>query len=136
MNKALQLLSLARKGRRIEAGEEPVTACIRTGHARLVIVASDASEHTLRRIKNILAHSKQPYLQVPFSKEDLGAALGRGICALAALTDPALACAFVSALDQPEQYADLLAGLNQRAQRIRKRQKEGKAHKQKRQGRK
>ena len=46
MNKALQLLSLARKGGRIEAGEEPVDTCIRMGRARLILLASDASEHT------------------------------------------------------------------------------------------
>ena len=39
MNKALQLLSLARKGGRIEAGEEPVDTCIRMGRARLILLA-------------------------------------------------------------------------------------------------
>ncbi len=128
MNKALQLLSLARKGRRIEVGEEPVGVAARTGHARLIVVASDASDHTLRRIRNLVAGTNQPYLQIPFSTDELGAALGRQLCAAAALTDPALAQAFVKALDNPEQYADLLAGLNKRVERIQRRQKEHKAH--------
>ena len=57
MNKALQLLSLARKGGRIEAGEEPVDTCIRMGRARLILLASDASEHTCRRIRGRNAHN-------------------------------------------------------------------------------
>lgn len=136
MDKALQLLSLARKGRRVEVGEEPVDNCVRNGHARLIIVASDASEHTLRHIRNITANTRQPYLQVPFTKQDLGWSMGRGVCAVAALTDPALAKSFVQALGEPEKYADLLAGLSVRVERIRKRQKAEKAQKQQRPGKK
>ena len=77
MNKALQLLSLARKGGRIEAGEEPVDTCIRMGRARLILLASDASEHTCRRIRGSVASSKQPYITIPFTKEELGGAIGR-----------------------------------------------------------
>ena len=91
MNKALQLLSLARKGGRIEAGEEPVDTCIRMGRARLILLASDASEHTCRRIRGSVASSKQPYITIPFTKEELGGAIGRSAIAVAALTDPALA---------------------------------------------
>ncbi len=127
MNKALQLLSLARKGGRIEAGEEPVDTCIRMGRARLILLASDASEHTCRRIRGSVASSKQPYITIPFTKEELGGAIGRSAIAVAALTDPALAQAFIRALDDPAQYTDLLAGLDKRVTRIRKHQKEGKA---------
>lgn len=134
MDKALQLLSLARKGRRVEVGEEPVDTCVRTGHARLILVASDASEHTLRRIKNITAGTHQPWLRVEYTKQDLGWSVGRGVCAVAALTDAALAKAFVEALGQPEKHADLLADLNARAERIRKRQKSEKT--QRKQGKK
>lgn len=123
MDKALQLLSLARKGRRVEVGEEPVDACVHAGRARLVIVASDASEHTLRRIKNITAGTKQIWLQVPYNKQDLGWSMGRGVCAVAALTDAALAKSFVQALPEQEKHAALLEELTVRAERIRKRQK-------------
>ena len=121
MDKALQLLSLARKGRRVEVGEEPVDACVHANRARLVIVASDASEHTLRRIKNITAGTKQLWLRVPYNKQDLGWSVGRGVCAVAALTDAAMAKSFVEALEQPDPA--LLEELTQRAERIRARQK-------------
>ena len=47
--KALRLLGLARRARRLEAGEEPVVILCRSGKARLVLLASDAGGHTLRR---------------------------------------------------------------------------------------
>ena len=51
--KAKSYLSLARKARRLEAGEEPVAIACRAQHARLVVVAQDASEHTLRRVRSL-----------------------------------------------------------------------------------
>lgn len=128
MNKALNLLSLARKGGRIEVGEEPMCAAARACHARLVIVAEDATDHTLRRAKSAVAGSGQQAVVVPFSKDELGAALGRTAVAVVALTDPALALAFLKALDQPERYAAALADLETRTQRVRKHQLEEKAH--------
>ena len=128
MNKALNLLSLARKGGRIEVGEEPMCAAARACHARLVIVAEDATDHTLRRAKSAVAGSGQQAVVVPFSKDELGAALGRTAVAVAALTDPALSLAFLKALDQPERYAAALADLETRTQRVRKHQLEEKAH--------
>ena len=129
MNKALNLLSLARKGGRIEVGEEPMCAAARACHARLVVVAQDATDHTLRRAQSAVAGTGQQVIRVPFTKDELGAALGRTAVAVAALTDPALALAFVKALDQPERYETALADLELRTQRVRTHQMEEKAHK-------
>ena len=49
MDKALNYLALARKAGRIELGEEPVGAAARAVKACLVVVASDAGDHTWRR---------------------------------------------------------------------------------------
>ena len=46
MDKALQYLSIARKGGMAELGEEPVGAIARAGKAYLILVAADASDHT------------------------------------------------------------------------------------------
>lgn len=127
-NKALQLISIARKGRKIELGEEPVNAATRAAKARLVIVANDASDHSLRRVKGFVAGTKQPYLVVPFDKDTLGGAMGTTSCAMAAFMDVRLALAFVKALGEPERHAELLADLEQRAKRVEQREKEEKAH--------
>ena len=128
MDKALNYLALGRKGRMVEAGEEPVGAAARANHARLVIVAADASDHTWRRAQSFVEGTKQECLRVPYSKDEMGLAVGRTSLAIAAFTDPAMALAFVKALGQPEKYAKVCEALQIRTDRVRQRQKEAKAH--------
>ena len=128
MDKALNYLSLARKAGRIELGEEPVGAASRAKKARLVLVASDAGDHSWRRAKSFVAGTEQLCLKVPFTKDQLGEAVGRTSLAMAAFTDPAMALAFVKALGEPEKYKDILESLDKRTKRIQQRQKEQKAH--------
>ena len=128
MDKALNYMALARKAGRIELGEEPVGAAARAQHARLVVVASDASDHTWRRAKSFVAGTQQQCLKVPFDKDQMGQAVGRSALAIAAFTDPAMALTFVKALGNPEKYAAILENLDIRTQRIRRHQLEEKAH--------
>ena len=128
MDKALNYMALARKAGRIELGEEPVGAAARAQHARLVVVASDASDHTWRRAKSFVAGTQQQCIKVPYDKDQLGMAIGRSSLAIAAFTDSAMALAFVKALGQPEKYAGELEDLQKRTQRVQQRQKEAKAH--------
>ena len=128
MDKALNYMALARKAGRIELGEEPVGAVARADHARLVIVASDASDHTWRRAKSFVAGTQQQCIKVPFTKDQMGQAIGRTALAIAAFTDSALALAFVKALGQPEKMAAVLQNLDDRTRRIHQRQQEAKAH--------
>ena len=128
MDKALNYLALARKAGRIELGEEPVGAAARAQHARLIVVAEDAGDHTWRRAKSFVAGTDQQCLKVAFTKDEMGMVTGRSALAIAAFTDPAMALAFVKALGQPEQNKELLENLDKRTARIRQRQKEAKAH--------
>ena len=128
MDKALNSVALARKAGRVELGEEPVGAAARAHHARLVIVASDASDHTWRRAKSFVAGTDQQCIRLPFTKDELGQSIGRQELAIAAFTDPALALAFVKALPQPEKYSEYLENLDKKTTRIRQRQAEEKAH--------
>ena len=127
-NKALNYMALARKAGRIELGEEPVGAAARAQKARLVLVAQDAGDHTWRRAKSFVAGTNQLCLKVPYTKDELGMAIGRTSLAIAAFTDPAMALAFVKALPQPEKYSEELASLEERTRRVQQRQKEAKAH--------
>lgn len=127
MHKALNYMSLARKAGRIELGEEPVGAAARAQKARLVIVASDASDHTWRRGKSFVAGTNQQCIRVAFTKDELGQATGRSSLAMAAFTDPALALAFVQALEDP-RFDPVIQELQDRTKRIRQRQIEEKAH--------
>ena len=129
MDRALNYMGLARKAGLIELGEEPVGAVARARKARLVVVAQDATDHTWRRAKSFVAGSEQICLKVPYSKDQLGQAIGRSELALAAFTDPALALAFLQALDQPDRYKAELESLEKLSARIRQRKKEADAHK-------
>ena len=128
MDKALNYLSLGRKAGRLELGEEPVGAAARAKKARLVLVASDAGDHSWRRAKSFVAGTEQQCLKVPFTKDQLGQAIGRTSLAMAAFTDPAMALAFVKALGDPQKYQEILDALDKKATRIRQRQKEALAH--------
>lgn len=125
---AIKYLSLARKAGRIEVGEEPAGAAARAGHARLVLVAGDAPDSTRRRAKSFVAGTDQQMVILPFTKDEMGAALGRSVVALAAMTDPAMALAFLKALDDPDRYGDAIASLTVKAERMRRHQLEQKAH--------
>ena len=128
MDRALNYLSLARKAGRAELGEEPVGAAARAQKARLVVVASDASDRTWRRAKSFVACTEQLCIRPDFTKEELGQAIGRSSLALAAITDPALALSFVKALPDPEKYEAEIQSLAKRTERVRKRRNEEKAH--------
>ena len=127
-NRALNYMGLARKAGLIELGEEPVGAAARAQHARLVIVASDASDHTWRRALSFVAGTEQLCIRVEFTKDQLGMAIGRTSLAIAAFTDPALALAFVKALGQPEKFRTVLESLEQRTKRVQQRRAEERAH--------
>ena len=128
MDKALNYMALARKAGRIELGEEPAGAAARAQHARLILVASDASDHTWRRAQSFVAGTDQQCIRVPFTKDELGMSIGRTSLALAAFTDPALALAFLKALNQPEKYQNALESLEKRTRRVQQRQAESRAH--------
>ena len=127
-NKALNYMGLGRKAGLIELGEEPVGAAARAQHARLVIVASDASDHTWRRALSFVAGTDQLCIRVEFTKDQLGMAIGRTSLAIAAFTDPALALAFAKALGQPEKLRTVVESLEQRTKRVQQRRAEAKAH--------
>ena len=123
-NKSLGLLAISRKGGNLTVGEEQVGAVARAGRARLLLVASDASDHTVRRARSFVAGTAQPLLRLPFTKDELGDALGVSSCAMAAITDVRL----VKTLGEPEKYAELLGDLDVRVRRVEKRREEEKAH--------
>ena len=128
MDKTLNYLALARKAGYAELGEEPVGGAARAGKAYVIVVASDAGDHTWRRAQSFVAGSEQICMKVPYTKDQLGEAIGRTALAMAAFTDPAMALAFVKALGDPAKYKDILDSLDKKATRIRQRQKEALAH--------
>ena len=128
MDKILNYLALARKGGRAELGEEPVGAAARALKAHLIVVASDASDHTWRRAKSFAAGTDQQCVRLNVTKEELGFVVGRQSLAIAAITDAQLALAMVTALGEPEKHKAVLEVLAAKAEKAKKRQAEAKAH--------
>ena len=126
----LHMLGLARTAGRLEIGEEPVGAACRSKQAKLVLLASDAAPNTFRRAAHFGEAGNVLWLEVPFSKADLGFALGRGPCAMLALTDVGFASSIVQKLSarDPEKYGPAAQQLKAKADKTLQRQREKRQH--------
>ncbi len=130
VNNILSMLGLAKKAGRLEIGEEPVGAAARARDARLILLASDAADNTLRRAKHFAEAGACLLTQVPATKDELGSAVGRTSCAMLAITDIGFADAVakkLAALDGAN-YGELSEKLSVKAARAAERKKEQKQH--------
>ena len=82
----------------------------------------------MRRAQSFCRSGKPAWMQVGFTKEELGNGLGCNACALCAALDPALAKAFVEALGTGEGNEAILQELTRQTMRVQKRRQEEKAH--------
>ena len=74
----LSLIGLCLRGRNLEVGEEPVEAVARARDARVLLLASDAADNTARRVQHFAEAGQCVWLRIPFTKQELGQATGRG----------------------------------------------------------
>ena len=130
MDPILSMIGICRKAGKIEAGEEPVDAAVRARDARLLLLAADAADNTARRCAHFAEVGQCLWLRIPESKYELGRALGRGSCAVLAITDTGLALAVAQRLAEhdPAKYDEAVAKLQVKAQRAWERQEEQLRH--------
>lgn len=130
MDNALGILGLARKAGRLESGEEPVGSAARAKHARVIIIASDAADNTVRRAKHFGEFGNCPVVMVPYTKDELGDITGRGACAMVAVCEASLAYLFIKKLSDLNEgsYEEVAEQLRIKAERIEQRKKEKRAH--------
>ena len=95
---ALSLLGLALRGGNLAVGEEPVAEACKARRAWLVMSAGDAAQNSIGRARHWAEESGVAWVRLPWDKEALGNALGRKLCAVAALTDRGLAAALAEKL--------------------------------------
>ncbi len=130
MEHILSMMGLAKKAGMVAIGEEPVGACARAKHARVILLAQDAGASTVRRAVSFAASGACLCLTVAVDKDQLGRALGRTSCAMAAITDIGFAEAIVkklAALD-PEHYSAAAGQLETKAKRAAQRRQEKLRH--------
>ena len=130
MDKILHLVGLSHRAGKTAVGDEPVGAVARARDARLILVAGDAADNTLRRARHFAQAGQCLWLTVPYGKEELGRASGCSSCAMLAVTDVGLASAIVSALAQedPQRYTQPAQRLQLKAKRAQERQEERRRH--------
>ena len=109
MSNALNLLGLARRGGNIALGEEPVADACKMKKAFMVLIAADAGETSARRGKNMAESAGVPWGVLPCTKAELGFAVGRATCALAAVTDRGLARGVAQRLAEHDPQFQTLA---------------------------
>jgi len=126
MDNTLSMIGLALRAGRLEPGEEPAGDACRERRCRLLLIACDAGANTLRKAERFAELGQCLTAALPYTKSELGAALGRGACALAAVTDLGLAQAIVGRLAQtdPERYSGTAEKLRLKAERAARRREE------------
>ena len=124
--KALKLLGLMRRANAIQIGEDNSREALGAGKARLLLLASDASDNARRRAEQFVNGRRTQLVELPFEKEELAAALGVSGGAMAAVTDLGFADALMKLLEaiDPERYAPIAAETGRRREKASRRKKE------------
>lgn len=103
-NKVLSLIGLAMKAGKCVSGEMMTESETKSGKAKLVIVASDASDNTKKNF-----HDMCNYYKVPFcfyaDKDSLGHAIGKEFRASIAILDDGFAKGILKELKNQENLA-------------------------------
>lgn len=127
--KTLNLLGLMRRANAIAIGETNTGAAVKSGKARLLLTASDASDNAKHRAAGFAASSGLPAAELPFTKAEISAHVGVSGCSMAAVLDLGFAAALMKnlALLHPEKYDNLAQETAARDAKARKRREEAAA---------
>ncbi|MCL2003892.1 MAG: hypothetical protein FWG72_07815 [Oscillospiraceae bacterium] len=94
--KLLRMAGLARRAGKLACGTEAVRDA--AGRAGLILLASDAGNTAGRDAERY----GKPLMILPYDKEELGRAVGRKTCAIAAVTDDAFCRGIIEAMEEFE----------------------------------
>ena len=103
-DKVLSLIGLAMKAGRCTSGETMTENETKLGRARLVIVASDASDNTKKKFRDMCEFYKVPICFYG-DKDTLGHAMGKEFRASLAILDEGFADGILKALKNREDIA-------------------------------
>jgi len=134
--KTLKFLGLMRRANALQVGENNAGEAVRAGKAKLLLLASDASENAKKRAESFVGGRSCLLLELPFTKEELSSALGLGGCSMAAVTELGFANALIKRLQEldPERYADAAEEVARRFSKAERRKSETAKERMKRNG--
>ena len=115
-DKILSMLGLMRRANAIQIGEDNSGAAVKAGKAKLLLLASDASDNARRRAEGFLyGHNAVP-VSLPYTKEEIAMSVGVSGCSMAAVTDMGFANALMKALalTDSDKYGGLAAEVESR----------------------
>lgn len=95
----LTTLGLALKSGALAVGEAPVEQACRQRQAKLVLLSSDAAGNTADKARRLSEACDAPLSALPCDKRQVGAALGRSVCAVLAVKDAGFASLIRSKLE-------------------------------------
>lgn len=117
MDNAITFFGLMKKASALAIGAEGAYELTMRKKARLIVIASDASVHSSGSVKRAGEEMNVPVITLPYTKAQLGAALGQKECAAAALKDTGFAASLCVKLG----LAELSRTLQEKADRERAR---------------
>ena len=128
-DKALNYLGLMRKANAVQIGETDTGAAARAMTAKLVLLASDASDNARSRAKGFVYGRSIPMIISPFTKEEISLHVGKPGCSMLAVTDTGFADALMKTLIQiSDSYASAAEHISMELQKEKQRRKEKSAH--------
>ena len=92
-------MGLITKAGKVVSGDESVLDTIRSGKAKLVLVASDASDNTIKKYTDKCSYYKVD-IKVVSTKEELGMLTGTSIRAVVAIVDENMANTLKSKIEK------------------------------------
>lgn len=130
-DKILSMLGLMRRANAIEIGETNSGAAVKAGKAKILLLASDASDNARRRAEGFVFGHNTILTDLPYSKEEISASVGLSGCSMAAVTDIGFANALMSALSaaDSEKYGNVAEEVSGRFAKAERRKKEAAAQK-------
>lgn len=97
-NKALSLIGLASRARKVSSGEFSVEKAIKSYNAFLVIIAEDASDNTKKKFSDMCSYYETPIIFYS-SKDELGHSIGKEYRASLAILDKNFATGIMEKID-------------------------------------
>ena len=99
-HKLLGMLGLASRARKIVTGTELVTEKIKSGKpVEIVVISSDVSQNTLKKIVNCCEYYGIEYKQSSFTQDEISHAVGKScLVSSVAIIDSNFACAIKNLL--------------------------------------
>lgn len=97
--KFLGMIGLARRAGKVNMGEEKCSKAIKAKRAKLVIIASDASDNTKKSIINSCKYYNVRYIEA-YNKTELGSCMGTGDMAAMSVNDENFAKAILDRLNE------------------------------------